>query len=250
MSFLRSVAIVVILPWFSLFAWGDDFAAARRQMVAEVAESAAETAHYTGRAAFSPRVMAALGKVERHRFVPTALAPRAYLNRPLPIGEEQTISQPFIVALMSDLLDLSGGERVLEIGTGSGYQAAVLAELGAHVFSVEIVPALAKAARQKLDDAGYRDVAVHLGDGWAGWPEQAPFDGIIVTAAPESIPQALLDQLRPGGRLVIPVGRSGWTQELVLVVKQPDGSVTRRRVLPVAFVPFTGDGQRDDQLQR
>lgn len=243
MSYLRSLTMMVILPWFSLFAWGDDFAAARRQMVAEVADSAAETAHYTGRAALAPRVMAALGKVERHRFVPTALAPRAYLNRPLPIGDDQTISQPFIVALMTDLLELSGGERVLEIGTGSGYQAAVLAELGAQVFSVEIVPALAKAARQKLDDAGYRNVAVRLGDGWAGWPEHAPFDGIIVTAAPERIPQALLDQLRPGGRLVIPVGSSGWTQELVLVVKQQDGSVTRRRILPVAFVPFTGEGQ-------
>lgn len=238
---------MAILPWFSLNASGDDFAAARRQMVAEVAASAAETAYYSGRAELSPRVMAALGKVERHRFVPAALAPRAYLNRPLPIGEEQTISQPFIVGLMSDLLELSGGERVLEIGTGSGYQAAVLAELGAQVFSVEIVPALAKAARRNLDDAGYRNVAVHIGDGWAGWPAHAPFDAVIVTAAPESIPQALLDQLRPGGRLVIPVGRSGWTQELVLVVKQQDGSVVRRRILPVAFVPFTGEGQRDSQ---
>jgi protein-L-isoaspartate(D-aspartate) O-methyltransferase len=250
MSYFRSAVIVAILPWFSLFAWGDDYAAARRQMVAEVADGAAETAHYTGRAAFSPRVMAALGKVERHRFVPAALAPRAYLNRPLPIGEEQTISQPFIVALMTDLLDLAGGERVLEIGTGSGYQAAILSELGAQVFSVEIVPALAKTARRQLDDAGYRDVAVRIGDGWAGWPEQAPFDAIIVTAAPERIPQALLDQLRPGGRLVIPVGPAGRSQELVLAVKQPDGSVTRRRIVPVAFVPFTGDGQRDGQLPR
>lgn len=247
MSCLRGVAIMAILPWFSLNAAGDDFAAARRQMVAEVAASAAESAYYTGRAALSPRVMAALGKVERHRFVPTALAPRAYLNRPLPIGEEQTISQPFIVALMSDLLELAGGERVLEIGTGSGYQAAVLAELGAQVFTVEIVPALAKVARQRLDDAGYRDVTARVGDGWAGWPEQAPFDGIVVTAAPERIPQALLDQLRPGGRMVIPLGPAGGAQELVLVVKQQDGSLIRRRILPVAFVPFTGEGRRDGQ---
>jgi protein-L-isoaspartate(D-aspartate) O-methyltransferase len=186
--------------------------------------------------------MAAMAKVERHRFVPPAMVPHAYRNRALPIGDGQTISQPFIVALMTDLLDLSGGERVLEIGTGSGYQAAVLAELGARVFSIEIIESLSRQARLQLDAAGYRDVALRVGDGWAGWPEQAPFDAIIVTAAPESIPPRLVEQLRPGGRLVIPLGPQGGGQELVVAEKRQDGSLVRRQVLPVAFVPFTGEG--------
>lgn len=236
-------AVVAVVPWFSINAEGGDFAAARRAMVDAVAADAAATASYTGRPAFSKRVMDALGKVERHRFVPPEMVPRAYLNRPLPIGNDQTISQPYIVALMTDLLDLEGGEKVLEIGTGSGYQAAILAELGGRVFSVEIVPALAREARSRLDRAGYPTVAVRLGDGWAGWPEEAPFDAIIVTAAPESIPPPLLAQLRPGGRMVIPLGPAGVTQSLELLVKQADGSLLRRRVLPVAFVPFTGQGR-------
>lgn len=231
---------MAVLSWFSLTACGGDFDAARRQMVGAVAVEAAETAAYTGRAEFSPRVMAALGRVERHRFVPEAMVPHAYLNRPLPIGAGQTISQPYIVALMTDLLDLAGGEKVLEIGTGSGYQAAMLAELGARVFSIEIVAELAAEARQRLDAAGYRAVVVRVGDGWVGWPDEAPFDAIIVTAAPERIPEPLIDQLRPGGRLVIPVGPPG-LQELVVGVKQADGSLRRQHVLPVAFVPFTGE---------
>jgi protein-L-isoaspartate(D-aspartate) O-methyltransferase len=237
------IAALAATFWLLPSACGSDYEVARRQMVNEVAADAAATSASTGRAAFSPRVMAALGKVERHRFVPAGLAPFAYRNRPLPIGEGQTISQPYIVALMTDLLDLAGGERVLEIGTGSGYQAAILAEMGARVFSVEILPALAAEARRRLTEAGYRDVALRVGDGWAGWPEAAPFDAIIVTAAPERIPQPLIDQLRPGGRLVIPVGPEGRGQDLLLAVKEPDGKLSRRRIIPVAFVPFTGEGQ-------
>jgi protein-L-isoaspartate(D-aspartate) O-methyltransferase len=243
MRFLRLLCTVAILPWFSSTAGADDLAAARQRMLAEVAADAKATAAYTGREAFAPRVMAALGKVERHRFVPAAVLPFAYRNRPLPIGDGQTISQPYIVALMTDLLDLAGGEKVLEIGTGSGYQAAVLAELGARVYSIEIVETLAREARKRLADAGYREVRVRVGDGWAGWPEEAPFDAIIVTAAPEHIPPPLVAQLRTGGRLVIPLGRAGTPQELVVAEKRSDGSLHHRRVLPVAFVPFTGAGQ-------
>lgn len=244
---MRSLHLLIataLLPILSPTAADTDFDAVRRQLVAELSTDAARTVAWTGRAAFSPQVMAAMGKVERHRFVPPALAPHAYLNRPLPIGEGQTISQPFIVALMTDLLELSGGERVLEVGTGSGYQAAVLAELGARVFSIEIVESLSRQARLQLDAAGYRNVALRVGDGWAGWPEEAPFDAIIVTAAPESISPQLAAQLRPGGRLVIPLGPVGATQELVVAEKRQDGSLTRRRVLPVSFVPFTGEGAR------
>jgi protein-L-isoaspartate(D-aspartate) O-methyltransferase len=214
------------------------------EMLQAIAAEAAATGSLTGRPRFNPRVMAALAQVPRDGFVPEGLRDQAFENRPLPIGEGQTISQPYIVALMTDLLDLSGGERVLEIGTGSGYQAAILAELGARVFTIEIVPDLASEARRRLDSAGYPEVAVRIGDGWAGWPEEAPFDAIIVTAAPERMPQALIAQLRPGGRLVIPIGPAGAVQDLELVIKQADGSIERRRMLPVAFVPFTGEGRR------
>ena len=235
---------MVSLSWFPVGATATDFDAARRQMVVEIAADVARAATWTGRTALSPRVMAAMGKVERHRFVPEALAPHAYLNRPLPIGEGQTISQPFIVALMTDLLDLSPGDKVLEVGTGSGYQAAVLAELGARVFSIEILAGLSREADRALRAVGYSGIMLRVGDGWAGWPEQAPFDAIIVTAAPETIPPPLVAQLRVGGRMVIPLGPQGAAQELVVAEKQADGSMGRRRVLPVAFVPFTGGGAR------
>ncbi|MBK7014980.1 MAG: protein-L-isoaspartate(D-aspartate) O-methyltransferase [Sulfuritalea sp.] len=243
MNFPRWLIAMAILSWFPVGA-AADFDAARRQMAVEIAADAARAATWTGREELSPRVMAAMGKVERHRFVPAALAPQAYLNRPLPIGEGQTISQPFIVALMSDLLDLSPGDKVLEVGTGSGYQAAVLAELGARVFSIEILAGLSREADRALRAAGYSGVLLRVGDGWAGWPEQAPFDAIVVTAAPETIPPPLVDQLRVGGRMVIPLGPQGAAQELVVAEKQADGSMVRRRVLPVAFVPFTGEGTR------
>jgi protein-L-isoaspartate(D-aspartate) O-methyltransferase len=157
----------------------------------------------------------------------------------LPIGEGQTISQPFIVALMTELLALTPGARVLEVGTGSGYQAAVLAELGAKVYSIEIVPALAARARAALDAAGYRAVETRVGDGYRGWPDAAPFDSIIVTAAPDHVPSALVEQLKPGGRMVIPVGATSWGQDLLLIRKEADGRTVTKRTLPVRFVPLT-----------
>jgi protein-L-isoaspartate(D-aspartate) O-methyltransferase len=186
-----------------------------------------------------PRVLAAMRKVPRHRFVDSSERDRAYEDHPLPIAGSQTISQPYIVALMTELLALPERARVLEIGTGSGYQSAVLGELAAEVYSIEIVPALARSASEKLRQLGYTNVTVREGDGYRGWPEHAPFDGIIVTAAPERIPQPLLEQLAAGGRMVIPVG--GFFQELKVFTKQPDGGVTEKDVLPVRFVPMTGE---------
>ena len=187
------------------------------------------------------RVLAAMRKVPRHLFVPENLIPEAYDDTPLPIGYGQTISQPYIVALMTELLQLRGDEKVLEVGTGSGYQAAVLAELAREVYTIEIVEPLARQAAERLRELGYTNVHVRHGDGYDGWPEKAPFDGIIVTAAPEEIPKPLLDQLKPGGRLVIPVG--AWSQDLLVVTKSADGKITRRVVIPVRFVPMTGKAE-------
>ena len=185
--------------------------------------------------------MAAMGKVPRHRFVPFPQQIFAYDNHPLPIGEGQTISQPYIVALMTDLLDPKPGDTVLEVGTGSGYQAAVLAELVAKVYTIEIVEPLGKRAKLLLGELGYRNVEVRIGDGYNGWLEAAPFDSIIVTAAPGEIPKPLVDQLKPGGRMVIPVGGSSDVQQLLLVEKRPDGTAATKRTLPVRFVPLTRD---------
>jgi protein-L-isoaspartate(D-aspartate) O-methyltransferase len=186
------------------------------------------------------RVLDAMRKVPRHLFVPEGAREHAYENRPLPIGEDQTISQPYIVALMTQLLELRPDSKVLEVGTGSGYQAAVLAELGADVYTIEIVEPLAKRAAAALAAVGYERVHTRIGDGYGGWPEAAPFDGILVTCAPERIPQPLRDQLAEGGRLVIPVGPTN-AQELVVVVKE-EGRLVQRAVIPVRFVPMTGPG--------
>ena len=225
---------------FALPAHGGMFDSARHRMVEEVLLDAAETSAYSGRAALSPGVVAAMEKVERHRFVPAALTTVAYLNRPLPIGYGQTISQPFIVALMTDLMQVKAGDRVLEIGTGSGYQAAILAEMSSSVYSIEIIEELGKEAGERLKSLGYRNVKTRVGDGYYGWPEAAPFDAIIVTAAASHVPPPLLKQLKPGGRMVIPLGTQFMTQYLMLVEKQQDGSVKTRQILPVAFVPLTG----------
>jgi protein-L-isoaspartate(D-aspartate) O-methyltransferase len=186
-----------------------------------------------------PRVLEAMKDVPRHLFVEPAEQPRAYDDSPLPIAGNQTISQPYIVALMTELLDLSPQERVLEIGTGSGYQSAVLSKLCREVYSIEIVPELAREAAARLQRLGYANVTVREGDGYRGWPEHAPFDGVIVTAAPERIPQPLLDQLAPGGRMVIPVG--GFFQELKVFRKDSAGRITEEAILPVRFVPMTGE---------
>ncbi|MEQ1772621.1 MAG: protein-L-isoaspartate(D-aspartate) O-methyltransferase [Burkholderiales bacterium] len=218
----------------------DSYAMARAKMVAEIAAMARDTAAETGRAVFGARVMNAMNKVERHRFVAAGDEASAYRNAPLAIGNGQTISQPYIVALMSDLLDLSGSEKVLEIGTGSGYQAAVLAELATSVHSIEIVEPLGRLAAQRLSAAGYRNVITRVGDGYQGWREAAPFDAIMVTAAAREMPLALVEQLKPGGKLVIPVGAQGSHQELLLITKSADGKTQTRHVLAVRFVPLTG----------
>ena len=207
-------------------------------MVAEVDAMYAETRSETGLAAMSPAVRAALGKVERHRLVPPSQAAAAYRNHPLPIGSGQTISQPYIVALSTDLLQLNSNSKVLDVGTGSGYQAAVLAEIASKVFSIELVESLGKEASKRLEDLGYGNIEVRIGDGYKGWPEKAPFDGIVVTAAAPRIPRALVEQLKPGGRMVIPLGGEGELQWLKLVTKRADGGYDEKRILPVRFVPL------------
>jgi len=205
---------------------------ARRRMV----QSQLESRDISDRA-----VLEAMQRVPRHRFVPEAVLTSAYADRPLPIGYDQTISQPYIVALMTQLVHLKANGRALDIGTGSGYQAAILGELFQEVYSIEIVEPLAKEAKQRLRAMGYDNVTVRHGDGYRGWPERAPFDAIVVAAAPDHVPQSLIDQLAPGGRLVLPVGN--YAQELVLLEKKPDGSVLQHTVAAVAFVPMTGEAR-------
>jgi len=190
------------------------------------------------------RVLQAMRSVERHLFVPENMQASAYQDRPLPIGYGQTISQPYIVGFMTQLLKLEPDHTVLEIGAGCGYQTAVLAELVRAVFSIEIVEPLARAARRTLQAAGYDNITLTAGDGYAGWAEYAPFDRIIVTAAPDHVPPPLLEQLKPGGRLVLPVGRQGWTQQLMVVTKHADDTTSTEEVMAVGFVPLTRDGQQ------
>ncbi len=218
----------------------DDEARRRQRMVQIIEQDVRETSLYLDKEVLDPRVMEAMGTVPRHRFVPRRLREHAYENRPLPIGHGQTISQPYIVAIMTDLLKPQPGHRVLEVGTGSGYQAAVLAELVEDVYSIEIIRALGTQARDRLQRIGYSNVEVRIGDGYYGWEEHAPFDGIVVTAAASHIPPPLVTQLKPGGRMVIPVGSRFLVQQLVLLEKNRDGDVTKRQILPVRFVPLTG----------
>jgi protein-L-isoaspartate(D-aspartate) O-methyltransferase len=210
----------------------DDLARERRRMVEEV----------RARGVDDRRVLTAMEQVPRHRFVPDDVRAAAYDDRPLPIGEGQTISQPYIVGLMTELLALKPSDKVLEIGTGSGYQAAVLSRLVAQVYTIEIVKPLGEQARSTLERLGYANVHTRIGDGYKGWPEAAPFDAIIVTAAPPQVPKPLLDQLAPGGKLVVPVG-SSW-QDLTVYTRQKDGSFHKETVLPVRFVPMTGEAQK------
>ncbi|RFF26695.1 MULTISPECIES: protein-L-isoaspartate(D-aspartate) O-methyltransferase [unclassified Wenzhouxiangella] len=209
-------------------------------------ERASERAHMVdgqvaARGVDSERVLEAMRDVPRHRFVPEAQRRQAYDDRPLPIGHGQTISQPYMVAFMSEELDVEPGDRVLEVGTGSGYQAAVLAAMGVEVVSIEIIPELAESAAEKLASLDFGNVTVLAGDGYYGHAEGGPYDGIIVTAAADHVPPPLVEQLEPGERMIIPVGRSGWQQNLLRVEKRPDGSTRSRNLMAVRFVPLTGD---------
>jgi protein-L-isoaspartate(D-aspartate) O-methyltransferase len=217
-----------------------DFAGERRQMTEDIAALVRETRAEVGKEAFDERVMNVVAKVPRHEFVPADQVRYAYDNRPLPIGHGQTISQPYIVALMTDLARAQPGDRVLEIGTGSGYQAAVMSDLAGAVYTIEIIEPLGLQAADRLRRLGYANVQVRVGDGYHGWPEHAPYDAILVTAAASHIPPPLVRQLKPGGRMVIPVGAAFMVQQLMLVEKQADGRISTRQIMPVRFVPLTG----------
>ncbi len=234
------VALALVALGLSAALADDEFAAERTALTQEIAALARDTARETGRPAFDPRVMSVLATVPRHRFVPAGEVRAAYRNRPLPIGYGQTISQPYIVALMTDLMRVHAQDVVLEIGTGSGYQAAILAELGATVCTVEIIEPLAREAAERLRTLGYAKVRTRTGDGYYGWEDCGPFDAIIVTAAASHVPPSLVRQLKPGGRMVIPVGPPFLTQYLMLVEKRTDGTILTRQILSVAFVPLTG----------
>jgi protein-L-isoaspartate(D-aspartate) O-methyltransferase len=212
----------------------------RQEMIHELRAESRLSQEY-GAPLISERALTVLGQVPRHEFVPERQKPYAYQNRPLEIGSDQTISQPYIVALMTDLAEVAQEDVVLEIGTGSGYQAAVLAELARHVYTIEIVEMLGQRAASTLERLGYNNVTTRIGDGYAGWPDHAPFDAILVTAAPEEIPQPLIEQLAVGGRMVIPVGGEYEVQVLQVLTKEEDGSLMVNDVIPVRFVPLTRD---------
>jgi len=234
----RGLVAALILATLSASAIAKDERAAERHLMVEtIQHMALSIGGQVGQAGLDARVLAALRAVPRHAFVPSALSHVAYANQPLPIGLGQTISQPFIVGLMTDLLQVAPGDRVLEVGTGSGYQAAVLSLMAREVYSIEIVEELGRNAALTLSRLGYRNVITRIGDGYQGWEEHAPYDGIMVTAAPNHVPPALVAQLKPGGRLVIPVGEL--FQDLMVVVKAADGTTTSTRVIPVRFVPLT-----------
>ena len=235
-----AAAICSLLLAMVAQAAADPYAAARLDMVRTIEVIARKAGGGATPTTLDAGVLEAMRRVPRHAFVPASLRGLAYDDRPLPIGYGQTISEPYIVALMTDLLRLPPHSRVLEIGTGSGYQAAVLAELGHQVYSIEIVPALAGQAATRLSGLGYTTVHVRRGDGYFGWPEAAPFDAIVVTAAATQIPPPLLEQLNPGGRMVIPVGAAFLVQQLMLIEKLADGTIRTEALLPVAFVPLTG----------
>ena len=240
----RWVILVLLLGADLLYAQSrpDPYEKARNSMVELIKKEVRETKGYLGREALSQTTIDAMQKVKRDKFVPLHNRQNAYRNRPLPIGYGQTISQPYIVALMSELLEVGAGQKVLEIGTGSGYQAAVLAEMGVEVCTIEIRPRLCEHAEKTLSELEFDLVQVRCGDGYGGWPEEAPFDGIIVTAAPDRVPDPLLEQLAVGARMVIPVG--DFYQELKVITKTPDG-YDERSVIPVRFVPMTGEAEEE-----
>ena len=212
----------------------------RRNLIRQIINDVRRTSMYLDKTALDEQVMIAMSSVPRHSFVPKAYIRHAYENRPLPIGEGQTISQPYIVAIMTDLLNIKPSDIVLEVGTGSGYQAAILAELASQVYTIEIIKTLRNSAAKRLKSLGYTNVETKLGDGYYGWEKHAPFDAIMVTAAAGQIPPPLIKQLKPGGRMIIPVGAAFMTQYLMLIEKRIDGTVSTRQILPVRFVPLTG----------
>jgi protein-L-isoaspartate(D-aspartate) O-methyltransferase len=241
-----TLVLVAVLAAPVLVAPGraQDSRAERAAMIETVEEYTRDAPGTVEGGKLDPAVLQAMRTVPRHEFVPEDVRAQAYEDRPVPIGYSQTISQPFIVALMTDLLDLQLDDKVLEIGTGSGYQAAILSPLAGQVYSIEIVPELGATAKSALERLGYSNIEIRVADGYYGWSEAAPFDGIVVTAAASHIPPPLIEQLKTGGRMVIPIGGVFATQQLMLVVKLPDGGVTTRQLLPVQFVPFTrADGK-------
>lgn len=242
-SYRKPIAALIILPIMLCLcaqARADDgFRAKREHLIRVIEADVRDTSAYLKRSELDARVLDSMRRVPRHEFVPEHLLGQAYRNRPLPIGHGQTISQPYIVAIMTDLLEPRPGHRLLEIGTGSGYQAAVLAALDTRVFSIEIIEPLGLQARQRLARLDYA-VETRIGDGYYGWPEEAPFDGIIVTAAASHIPPPLVKQLRVGGKTIIPVGSRFATQELILITRISEDEVVTRQLLPVRFVPLTG----------
>jgi protein-L-isoaspartate(D-aspartate) O-methyltransferase len=235
------IVIGLILLLFSSHVIAEDvFQRQRQELVDSIKANVVETHDFLDLGAFDERVLNAIGKVPRHEFVPDDQRPYAYENRPLSIGYGQTISQPYIVAVMTDLLKPEKTGRVLEVGTGSGYQAAILAELADSIYTIEIVKELGEQAATRLKKNGYHNVHARTGDGYYGWETEAPFDGIVVTAVASHIPPPLINQLKPGGRMVIPVGGQFMTQYLMLVTKAADNKITTRQILPVRFVPLTG----------
>ncbi|MDH3526682.1 MAG: protein-L-isoaspartate(D-aspartate) O-methyltransferase [Gammaproteobacteria bacterium] len=238
--FISSLVCVACLCAGTAIRADDPFATARQDMVREIEADVRMTSRQLDREVLDPRVMQAMATVPRHALVPESHRNAAYENRPLPIGHGQTISQPYIVAIMTDLLKVTAASRVLEVGTGSGYQAAILAELVDQVYTIEIIEALGKRARRDLEALDYENITVRIGDGYYGWEEQAPFDAIVVTAAASHIPPPLIQQLKKGGRMIVPVGSRFMVQQLVLVEKDTQGEVVTRQILPVRFVPLTG----------
>ena len=243
-SILLATALLATALLAALPTRAGDFTEARSEMVQQVTARTQATAQVTGVREIAPKVLDALDRVPRHRFVPEKLRRFAYLPTPLPLGHGQNIASPYIVALMTHLAEVSEGAKVLETGTGAGYQAAVLAELGADVVSVEVIEPIANSARMTLVETGHPRVETHIGDGYYGWPEGAPYDAILVKEALDHVPEPLMSQLKPGGRLVLPLGSLEGQQHLTVITKQPDGAKPeRRRVLPVRFSPLQG-GQR------